>query len=134
MTIISATSYGDARSDNRGTASPLPQSAKAPTNWNADEATSAGTLLLPGSAEGPVDAKAWKAATDFEAMTTAQFLQPMFATVDESKELFGGGAGEAAFKPMLITEMAKEMEKSGGLGLARSIYRQILAMQEKKDD
>ncbi|WP_086643322.1 rod-binding protein [Acetobacter sp. DsW_063] len=134
MSVISPGSYGDTRTNNNGTASFTPQSIKAPSNANADETIPVGALLSPGTAEGPVDAKAWKAATDFEAMTTAQFLQPMFATVDESKELFGGGAGEAAFKPMLITEMAKEMEKSGGLGLARSIYRQILAMQEKKDD
>ncbi|AOX19155.1 rod-binding protein [Kozakia baliensis] len=77
-------------------------------------------------------AKTWKAAQDFEAMTINQMLQPMFATVNESGGMFDGGAGEKQFKPMLINEVAKEMEHTGGLGLATAIYQKMLAMQEKK--
>jgi len=80
----------------------------------------------------PVDQKTMKAAKDFEAMAISQMLEPMFATVDSSKDMFGGGPGEESFKPMLVTEMAKEVEARGGLGLADSIYKQMLAMQEKR--
>ena len=76
------------------------------------------------------DAKVLKAAKDFEAMAIGQMLEPMFATVDSSKSMFSGGAGEESFKPMLVTEMAKEVEAHGGLGLADNIYQQMLKMQE----
>ncbi len=76
------------------------------------------------------DAKVMKAAQDFEAMAIGQMLEPMFSTVDTSKGEFGGGAGEENFKPMLVTEMAKNVERHGGLGLADSIYQQMLKMQE----
>ena len=77
------------------------------------------------------DPKVMKAAKDFEAMTIGQLLQPMFDTVDTSQGLFGGGPGESNFKPMLVTEMAKEMESHGGFGMAAGIYQQMLKMQEK---
>lgn len=79
---------------------------------------------------GP-DPKVLKAAQDFEAMAIGQLLEPVFATVDTSKGMFGGGAGEESFKPMLITEMAKAVEAHGGLGLSDSIYRAMMKMQEK---
>ncbi len=95
------------------------------------------TTPIPAPAPGPPaattaapDAKVWKAAQDFEAMAIGQLLEPMFATVDTSKSMFSGGAGEESFKPMLTTEMAKEVEAHGGLGLADGIYQQMLKMQE----
>ena len=84
-----------------------------------------------GSAAAAVDPHVWKAAQDFEAMAIGQMLEPMFSTVDTSQGEFGGGAGEQNFKPMLVTEMAKAVEKRGGLGLATSVYAQMLKMQEK---
>ena len=76
--------------------------------------------------------KAWKAAQDFEAMTLNQFLTPMFDTVDTSKGPFGGGEGESAWKPMLVDTLAKQMAKSGGLGLAQPVFRQMIQMQEAR--
>lgn len=72
------------------------------------------------------------AARDFEAMAIGALLAPMFETVDLSKGPFGGGAGEAAWKPMLIEEMSKKVSQHGGLGLARSIHDAMLRMQEDK--
>lgn len=74
-----------------------------------------------------------KAAQDFEAMALGQLLKPMFETVDQSKGLFGGGAGEQAWRPMMVQEMAKNIAKAGGLGLARPVLQQMLRMQETKD-
>ncbi len=65
-------------------------------------------------------------------MAIGQLLQPMFSTVDTSGGMFGGGAGEKSFQPMLVTEMAKEVEKHGGLGMAPPIYQEMLKMQEKR--
>jgi Rod binding domain-containing protein len=69
------------------------------------------------------------AAQDFEAMAIGQLLQPMFDTVDSAKSEFGGGAGEEAWKPMLIQEIAKHIAVHGGLGLADPIAH---AMQNIK--
>jgi peptidoglycan hydrolase FlgJ len=71
-----------------------------------------------------------KAAQDFEAMAIGQMLQPMFATVDMSHNAMGGGAAEAAWKPMLVDEIAKHMARHGGLGLAQPVFAQMLRMQE----
>ena len=71
-----------------------------------------------------------KAARDFEAMAMGQMLQPMFETVDTSRNPLGGGAPEAAWKPMLVDEIARHMARHGGLGLAQPVFAQMLRMQE----
>ena len=90
------------------------------------------TVAAPAPQGPEVNPKVMKAAQDFEAMTIGQLLQPMFDTVDQSQGLFGGGAGESNFKPMLVSEMAKQVENHGGFGLAEGIYQQMLKMQEKQ--
>ncbi|EHH68803.1 rod-binding protein [Gluconobacter morbifer] len=77
-------------------------------------------------------AKTLKSAQDFEAMAINQMLQPMFETDDGSQNMFSGGAGEKQFRPMMVEQIAREMEKNGGLGLTDAIDRQMLAMQEQK--
>ena len=78
----------------------------------------------------PDAARAWRAAQDFEAMALGQLLAPMFDTIDTSKGMFGGGDGEATWRPMLTQAIAKQMEAHGGIGLAAPVFQQILAMQE----
>ena len=75
-------------------------------------------------------AKFQKAASDFESMAINQLLTPIFNTVDQSKSMFGGGEGEEAWKPMMITAIAKQMQAHGGLGLAQPIMQQMIRMQE----
>jgi flagellar protein FlgJ len=77
-------------------------------------------------------AKAAKAAQDFEAMALGQMLAPMFETVDTAHGPYGGGAGEEAFKPMLVSEMAKQIASHGGLGLATPILAEMLRAQEAR--
>jgi len=79
-------------------------------------------------------AKTVKAARDFEALALGQLLEPMFNTVDTAHDLFGGGDGEEAFKPMLVNEMAKQIAAHGGLGLARPILEQMLRAQETRTE
>ena len=75
-------------------------------------------------------AKITQAAQDFEAMALGQLLKPIFETVDPSKGLFGGGAGEETWRPMMVQEMAKHIAKHGGMGLARPILQHMLRVQE----
>ena len=53
---------------------------------------------------------------------STQLLTPMFDTVDTAHGPFGGGDGEAAWKPMMVTELAKQMAAHGGLGLAQPVH------------
>jgi Rod binding domain-containing protein len=81
----------------------------------------------------PQGAKTWRAAQDFEAMALGELLQPMFDTMDTSQGPFGGGSGEAAWRPMLTQAIAKQMAAHGGLGLAVPVFNQMLRMQETQN-
>ena len=76
-------------------------------------------------------AKLWKAAQDFEAMAIGQLLQPMFETVDTAHGAFGGGAGEEAWRPMLVDAIGKQMAANGGIGLAVPVFNAMLHAQEQ---
>lgn len=81
----------------------------------------------------PADpAKLLKTAQDFEAMVLGEFLKPMFETSEPKKNLFGGGAGEKTWKPMLIDEIGKQIAASGGLGLAGPVHAAMLRIQQGK--
>ncbi len=71
-----------------------------------------------------------RAAEAFEASTLNELLRPIFDTVDSAHGAFGGGDGEAAWRPMLVEAMAKRIAAHGGLGLAAPVLRQMIQMQE----
>ena len=75
-------------------------------------------------------AKTRQAAQDFEAMALGEMLKPMFNTVDTSKGMFGGGIGEATWKPMMVEEMAKTIAQNGGVGIADEVLKEMLRIQE----
>lgn len=85
-------------------------------------------LLSQPTASAP--AAMVKAAQAFEATTLNELLQPMFETVDSAHGAFGGGDGEAAWRPMLVEAMSKQIAANGGLGLAAPVLRQMMQMQE----
>ena len=71
-----------------------------------------------------------RVSREFEAMFLSSMLQPMFAGSKMSKSMFGGGHAEDTFQAMLVDEYGKVMAKSGGLGIADMVRKQILQMQE----
>lgn len=85
---------------------------------------------LTAAAGGGVAAAA-QAAQAFEANALGQLFGPMFDTLDSTGGTFGGGAGEAAWRPMLTDAIAKQAAAHGGIGLAAPVMRQLLAAQEK---
>ncbi|GAN70597.1 hypothetical protein ASY01nite_05800 [Acetobacter syzygii] len=97
---------------------------------NAASTTQAGTTPQSGLSAQALE-KTRKAAIEFEGMTIGEMLQPMFDTVDTANSLFGGGAAESQFRSLQVLEMGKQIANNGGIGLADSVYRQMLAMQEK---
>jgi peptidoglycan hydrolase FlgJ len=76
-------------------------------------------------------AAAKKSAQDFEALFLSQMMQHMFAGID-TKGMFSGGAGEEAWRDVLTQEYAKVMAKTGGVGVADSVMREMIRQQESK--
>lgn len=70
-----------------------------------------------------------EAAEKLEATFLAEMLQA--AGMGESRTGFGGGAGEDQFSSFLVQAQAEEMVKSGGIGLAESIFE---ALKERQND
>ena len=117
---------GDVRPGARAPAFAAPPGRPAPVAPSLSAAARpAQTSLSPEQVE-----RTRRSAQEFEAMAVAQMLQPMFNTVDTSKGLFGGGKGEAAWKPMMVEEMGKMLAKSGGIGIADAVLKEMLRMQE----
>ncbi|MDR3507824.1 MAG: rod-binding protein [Caulobacteraceae bacterium] len=69
-----------------------------------------------------------KTAVNFEASFLTSMLSQMFEGV-ETDAPFGGGAGEAAYKSFLTEGYAKQLAKSGGVGVSKAVERQMLKMQ-----
>jgi Rod binding domain-containing protein len=67
-------------------------------------------------------------AQKFEATFLSSMLQEMFEGTEPSAP-FGGGPGESMFKSFLTEAMAKQMAKSGGIGIADQVQREMLKMQ-----
>ena len=70
-----------------------------------------------------------KAAEDFEAIFITQMLGHMFKGMETNK-MFGGGQAENIYRDLLVDEYGKTMAGTGGLGLADSIERQLISLQE----
>jgi Rod binding domain-containing protein len=69
------------------------------------------------------------AAEKIEAGFLAEMLKS--AGLGKSGGAFGGGAGEDQFASFLVQEQAMMMVKSGGIGLAQSIFE---SLKEKQND
>lgn len=69
------------------------------------------------------DAKLRAAAQELEAGFLAEMLKS--AGVGESRDAFGGGAGEDHFGSFLRLEQAKLMAEQGGIGLAEAIFQSL---------
>lgn len=86
--------------------------------------------LQPPHAPARDDAAMRRAAQEFEAQVLAQLLQPVFATVDTASGPFGGGAAESQWRPMLVEAYAGSVVRTGGLGLADAVVREMLRAQD----
>jgi Rod binding domain-containing protein len=70
-----------------------------------------------------------RVAEEFEAVFLAEMLSPMFEGL-ETDGLGGGGMGEELFRPMLVERYAEAISRAGGVGVADSIVRELLRIQE----
>ena len=100
-----------------------------------DSQISAITQAIPPSAPAAPrsgtfsEAEARAVGEDFEAVFLSEMLRPIFETV-EADSLFGGGSGERVTKTLLIDEYGKAIAKSGGVGIADAVARELIKTQE----
>lgn len=73
--------------------------------------------------------KAWAAAQDFESFFVRQMLEQLSADI-KTDGPFGGGHAEKIYRSMMNGEYAKAITQNGGIGLADTVYREIMALQE----
>ena len=55
----------------------------------------------------------------------------MFAGI-RTDGTFGGGQGENVYRSMMMQEYGKVVAKGSGIGIADSVYRSILQIQEQE--
>jgi peptidoglycan hydrolase FlgJ len=80
-------------------------------------------------APAPRDPKIWQAAEDFEAVLLGQLTKHMFDTKSVGDDSFKGGFAEDTWQGMLSEQMGREISRRGGIGLADSVYREMIQMQ-----
>ena len=86
---------------------------------------------IAGNGVSPsVAAKARAAAQDFEAVFLNSMFGQMFTHVNEGP--FNGGQAASTWRSFLTDEYARNFAKAGGVGIADSVYKELIALQEVK--
>lgn len=103
-----------------------------PEHMVAELAGSAPRIAGQGAGAKPADvAKARQTAEEFEALFLSQMLAPIFEQLG-TDPLFGGGPGEQVYRSMMVQEYGKAIARSGGVGIADAVQREILRLQESQ--
>jgi flagellar protein FlgJ len=76
-------------------------------------------------------AKAKETAENFEAVFLNSMFQQMFTDAGGDGPLGGKGA-TGVWRSMLTDEYARSFAKSGGVGIADSVYSALIAQQEMR--
>ncbi len=72
-----------------------------------------------------------KASEEFEALFISEMLAPVFEGL-QTEGMFGGGQGEEIYRSLMVQEYGKAIAKAGGIGIADTVQREILRMQEQQ--
>ena len=75
-----------------------------------------------------IETQARAAAESFESVFLFEVMQSMYAEIKPGA--FGGGNEEGLYRSMMNEEVAKSISRQGGVGIADSIYREIMRQQE----
>jgi flagellar protein FlgJ len=93
------------------------------------------TGLLPGAHistdRTSLTSRAKAAAQDFESVFLQTMIGQMFSGLGTDGPLGEGEAG-GAWRGMLVEQYATTISKAGGIGIADSVYREILSLQESQ--
>lgn len=86
-------------------------------------------LKQDSSVANSTKAQIYEKAQELEGQFLSSMIEPLFSEGKESG-LFGGGSGNDVFRGMMINEYGQAFSKAGGIGLADSIAKEMLALQE----
>jgi Rod binding domain-containing protein len=75
--------------------------------------------------------RAMATAQDFESVYIADAFKDMFKDVSIDPLSGPNTNANSTWRDMLIDEYAKDMVKRGGIGIASSIAKELIAIQEK---
>jgi peptidoglycan hydrolase FlgJ len=102
-----------------------------PTSLSLTPAASASlagpAVSAPAATTDPTAAR--QAAQDFESFFLSQSFEDMFSGTG-TDSVFGGGEGETIYRSLLLQEYSKVAAKSGGVGIADAVQREILRQQQ----
>jgi Rod binding domain-containing protein len=101
----------------------MPAAPPAPPALNA--------LVAAPKAPSDIKARAREVATDFETVFLNSMFAQMFTGLD-GEGPFGGKGTNGVWRSFLTEEYAKTFAKTGGIGIADQVYRQLLALQEAR--
>jgi flagellar protein FlgJ len=76
------------------------------------------------------DSALMEAAQKLEASFLAEMLKA--AGLGQTREGFGGGAGEDQFSSFLVQEQAAAMVKAGGIGLSEMLFQTLKERQNEE--
>jgi Rod binding domain-containing protein len=76
------------------------------------------------------ETKARGTASDFETMFLEQALDQVFSSVGQDGPMGENGTGGSVYRSMLVKEYAGNVVKSGGVGIADQVFREIMRLQE----
>lgn len=82
------------------------------------------------AAKASGDDKITQAAEQFESVFLSEMFNHMFSNVG-TDATFGGGPGEDMWKSVLVQEYAKVVSRTGGIGVAEQVKREMLKIQEQ---
>lgn len=82
-------------------------------------------------ASSPERKRIREAAEGFEGVFLNTMLQNMFTGLQDGGT-WGGGQGSEAWRDMLVNEYAKDISQNGGIGIADSVERELIAIQENQ--
>ncbi len=102
----------------------------SPSSLSTSSGADSAAAAIPQASASAV-AAAHKTGEDFEAFFLSQSFENMFSGV-KSDSTFGGGNGESVYRSLLLQEYSKVAAKSGGIGIASAVQKEILRMQEKQ--
>ena len=86
------------------------------------------TTQAPKVGAGESRAQITKTADKFETSFLSSMLGEMFQGVS-TEGPFGGGQGEQAFRSFMMDAFAQQITRSGGIGVAASVQKEMLKMQ-----
>ncbi len=96
---------------------------------SGEKTLSAGMATLGRRGVRMNEAQIDKASRDFESMFLSAMLEPMFGD-SIGDEAFGDSDTEGVYKGMLMDEYGKQIARSGGIGIASYVKKELMRLQE----